>query len=192
MVAFLLALSLDSAECMGISMFYNLMSLGAKAGDSVAIRFVGSVDDAFASFKADPKLDVLLFQSGELSLSPASMLDYMYKDFPVMTLVHPLPRIAWDKVASGVSMGSTLHPSMLGLDYNVPLTTAQPSPDPDVLLIRKPHHRPLTNFKVTREGFDKLQGGTLDAPIAAYIKETAGMTGKRAHTGCIADRCFIA
>ena len=188
MVAFLLTLALDSAGCMGIPMFYQLMTLGAKQGDSVAIRLVERVEEAFSIFRADPGLDVLMYQSGELSISPASMFDYMYKQYPVTTLAHPLPHIAWDKVAAGISMGTALDPSMVGLDYNVPLASAQPSDDPDIVLVRK---CPLTNFKVDRATFDKLQSGDITEPVAVYIKETAALTGKRPHTGCIADRCFV-
>lgn len=187
MTAFLLAIALDSSECMSIRMFYQLLMLGAREGDSIAIRFVTRVEDAFSVFKADPSLEVLLFQTGELCISIENMQDYMYKAYPLTTLVHPLPRIAWDKVAAAVSNCSPLETSMAGLEYNVPLAGAEETDDPDILLVRR---CALTNFKVDRASFEQLQAGTLDQPIAVYMKETGSLTAKRPHTGRIADRCF--
>ena len=187
MVRFLLAVCLDSAECMSMSLCYHLMSLGAKEGDALNIRFVGRVEDAVSIFKEDSSLDVLLFQSGELCMSAGAMVDYMYKPFPLMTLVHPLGKIAWERVASGISSGSSLHPSLLGVEYNVPVATLKPSDDPDVLLANK---CALTNFKTDRASLEELQTGQTKQPVAVYIKETATLTAKRGHTGCVAHRCF--
>ena len=187
MVAFLLAVGVDSAECMSTYMFYNLTQLGHRQGDTVALEFVARPEDALRMFLNNAQLDVLMYQSGELCLSPAAMLDYMYKPQSPMTIVHPLGHIAWEKVAAGVSMGSPLPAHILGLDYNVPIASAEASDDPDIILVR---NCTLTNFKVNRATAEMMAKGSLDVPVSAYIKETASITDRRPHTGCIGERCF--
>ena len=120
-------------------------------------------------------------------MSPQSMLDYMYKDHPLTTMVHPLGKISWEKVAAGVSTGSAMEPSLLGLEYNVPLSSAEASDDPDMLMLKRAQ---LTNFKVKREALAGLKTGESATSVGVYIKETATLSAKRPHEGCIAHRCF--
>ena len=187
MVNFMLAIALDSASCMSMNTFYNLMAIGAKQGDSLAIRFVYRVEEAIQAFENDPGMDVLLFQSGELCLAPEAMLDYMYKEHPLTTMVHPLGKIAWDKVAAGISMGSTTEAALLGIEYNVPLSSAEATDDPDLLMLKKAQ---LTNFKVHRSALADLKSGESKTSVGAYIKQTAALSAKRPHEGCIAHRVF--
>ena len=188
MVAFLFVVGLDSAECMSTHMFYKLLAMGSKRGDTLNIEFAARPEHAIKTFLDNPKYEVLMYQSGELSLSPASMLDYMYKPYSPMTIVHPLANIAWDRVAAFISMNSPLPTHMLGLDYNVTLATAEATEDPDILHVR---NCTLTNFKVDRATAEKLAKGELDKPIGAYIKETGALTDRRPHLGCIGDRCIV-
>ena len=170
-----------------VAMLLDLQTLIVQQSEhTLRIEFVSQVADAIRSVQQDTTVDVLLCLQGTVSVAADHLLN-MLKKPQFLFLVHPLPKIDWQKVAQGVTFGAALPTEVLGLEYNVNLTAAEPTGDPEVVQLKG--SVPLQNFKATRTVLE-TEGGITSwkGDVHVYVATTGALHAPRDHVGCVGHR----